>query len=141
MLGRDRPNVLTVYSGYFTTYEERQEEWVKLLHTPFGAYEDSLRADLNRVFADFGFDFDRDVSAVHLYRWGHGMVAPRVGWIFGPPVTDGRGRTVRTESPRHVARRPIGRIAFAAQDSEGAPAIEDAISAVLRASREVASAM
>ena len=43
---------------------------------------------------------------------------------------------MRTESARHVARRQIGRVSFAAQDSEGAPAIEDAIFAGKRTAEE-----
>lgn len=97
-----------------------------MLSTPFGDYETSLRDDMTRVFGPYGFDWDRDVSAVYLYRWGHGMVVPYVGWTFGVPITGPGGQVERTEGPRTIARKQIGRISFGAQDSEGAPAIEDA---------------
>ena len=134
-----RPNVLTVYSGGFVPYEDATQERIKLLNEPFSTYEDALRADLGRIFASPGFDFDNDVDAIHLYRWGHPFVAPYVGWLFGPPVP-GQGSSVqRTLTDRHFARAPIGRISFAAQDSEGNPAIENAIFAGRRAVEEVVS--
>ena len=135
-----RPNVLTFYSGFFTDPNTtRQEERIKLLTTPFSEYEDSLRADMERVFGQFGFDWTRDVSAVFLYRWGHGMVVPYVGWTFGQPTMAPNGQIMRTDGPRTIARRQIGRISFAAQDSEGAPAIEDAIFAGKRTAEETAA--
>jgi spermidine dehydrogenase len=134
-----RPNVLTFYSGFFTDpATTRQEERVKLLTTPFGEYEDSLRDDMTRIFGPYGFDWNRDVSAVYLYRWGHGMVVPYVGWTFGQPTMSPTGQIMRTEGARAIGRRQIGRISFAAQDSEGAPGIEDAIYAGKRTAEEVA---
>jgi hypothetical protein len=65
------------------------------------------------------------------------MVVPYVGWTFGRPTTGPTGQIMRTDGPRTIARQPIGRISFAAQDSEGAPATEDAVYAGLRTSQEV----
>ena len=65
---------------------DQPNERIKLLTTRFSSYEDSLRADLNRVLAGRNFDFDRDVTAVYLYRWGHSMVYPKLGWPFSAPV-------------------------------------------------------
>ena len=48
------------------------------------------------------------------------------------------GQIQRTDGPRTIGRRQIGRISFAAQDSEGAPAIEDAIYAGKRTAEEAA---
>jgi hypothetical protein len=135
-----RPNVLTFYSGFFQDpATHRREERVALLQTPFGDYEASLREDMERVWGPSGFVWDRDVTAVYLYRWGHGMVHPYVGWTFGQPITGPGGQVMRTESDRHRARRQIGRVSFAAQDSEGAPAIEDAIFAGKRTAEETST--
>jgi len=135
-----RPNVLTFYSGFFHNPDtDRRAERVALLTTPFSVYEASLREDMERVFGPFGFDWVRDVSAVYLYRWGHGMVVPDVGWIFGTPTTGLLGQVTRTDGPRAIARRPLGRISFAAQDSEGTPAIESAIFSGRRTAEEVAA--
>ena len=103
--------------------------------TPFAEYEASLREDLGRVLAGADFDFDRDVKAVYVYRWGHALVVPRPGTAFGPPVGQG-GQAVRTPAPRHVARAPLGRISFAGQDVESSPAVESAVGSGLRAATE-----
>jgi hypothetical protein len=133
-----RPNVLTFYAGFFhDPATDRRSERVALLQTPFSEYEDSLREDMERVWGPSGFVWSRDVTAVYLYRWGHGMVHPYVGWTFGQPTMSPTGQIMRTESDRHRARRQIGRVSFAAQDSEGAPAIEDAIFAGKRSAEEL----
>src|SRR5258705_11156764 len=56
-----RQTVLTFYGGNTASVEDQPNERIKLLATPFSSYEDSLRADLNRVLAGRNFDFDRDV--------------------------------------------------------------------------------
>jgi hypothetical protein len=59
---------------------------LQLLQTPFADYEYTLRADLHRALAGTDFDFDRDVTAIYVYRWGHGMVMPTLGFPFGTPT-------------------------------------------------------
>ena len=132
-LDGSRPNVLTVYSGGFGEYTDAAHERANLLNRPFSLYEDALREDLGRIFAGNGFDFDRDVEAIHLYRWGHSLVAAPPNWLFGPSGPQGE----RTAGARQTAREPIGRISFAGQDTEGNPAIENAIFSGLRAAQEV----
>ena len=132
-----RPNVITVYSGGFGAYEDAAAERVNLLNQPFSTYEDALRADFGRIFADHGFDFDLDVDAIHLYRWGHPFVAAGPGWLFGQPVPGQGQQVIRTQTDRHFAREPLGRVSFAAQDAEGNPAIEGAIFSGLRAVQDV----
>jgi len=132
----DRPTVLTFYGGNTAPPGAVTVERVKLLTTPFAEYEQSLREDLLRVLAGSGFDFDRDVIAIYVYRWGHGLVYPRPGLAFGPPQQKD-GKVVRTPSFRHTARQQIGRISIGSQDTEGAPSIESAIGAGLRTAQEV----
>jgi hypothetical protein len=112
-------------------------ERLKLLNTPFSSYEDSLRADLTRILAGTSFDFARDVKAVFVYRWGHGMIYPKPGFVFGAPRVE-QGKPVRTPGPRHLARAQLGRISFAGQDVEGTPSIESAIASGLRTAKEAA---
>jgi hypothetical protein len=133
----DRDRSLTVYGANVFPPDAMYEERVKLLSLPFSEYEQSLREDLNRVLAvaPGGFDFDRDVSAVYIYRWGHGMVFPKLGVPFGPPQMRG-GQAIRTPAGRHVARAPVGRLSFAGQDTESSPAIESAIGSGLRTALE-----
>jgi len=106
---RDRPTVLTFFGGNLAGPEDLPDERFKLLETPFGDYERSLRDDLARVMASTAFDVDRDITAIYLYRWGHGMLLPAPDQVFG--ARD------RKSGPRHIAYAPMGRIAFAGQDT------------------------
>lgn len=130
----NRGAMLTVYGGNELPPEAMPGERFKLLTTPFSEYERSLKTDFTRIFQGTGFDFDRDVSAIHLYRWGHGMVYPKVNFIFG---ADSRPNTPRQESSRHQVRKPLGSIYFAGQDVEGTPSIESAIGSGFRVSQEI----
>jgi len=132
----NRQTVLTFYGGNTASVDDQPNERIKLLTTPFSSYEDSLRADMNRVLAGRNFDFDRDVVAVYLYRWGHSMVFPKPGWPFAAPLNK-NGQAVRVPSARFFARQQIGRISFGAQDVESSPANESAIGAGVRTSGEV----
>lgn len=128
----DRPTVLTFYGGCEAPLHELGDERMKLLHTPFADYEDSLRSDLSRLMRGADFDFDRDVSALFLYRWGHSMLRPPPNWLFGD-TRRADGRLDRSKAPRRVACAPLGPIVFAGQHSEGAPSIESAIGSGRRA--------
>jgi spermidine dehydrogenase len=132
----NRPTVLTFYGGNTAPPEEMPNERIKLLTTPFSSYYNSLRGDMNRIFAGRNFDFDRDVTAVYLYRWGHSMVYPKPGWPFSAPINK-NGQAIRVPSARFYARQQVGRISFGAQDVESSPANESAIGAGLRTSTEV----
>jgi hypothetical protein len=72
----NRKTVLTFYGGNVFDPADMPHERELLLTSPFSKYEDALRNDLNRIFAAQNFDFDdpNQVSAVYLYRWGHGMI-------------------------------------------------------------------
>lgn len=132
---RERPTVLTFYAGNERPPEEMPSERARLLTTPFSEYEDALREDLNRVLAGAGFDFDRDVSDVYVYRWGHALVYPKPGFAFGAP-TGAPGQARRTYAPRHAARAQLGRISFAGQDVESSPAVESALGSGRRVAQE-----
>jgi hypothetical protein len=132
----NRQTVLTFYGGNTASVADQPNERIKLLTTPFSSYEDSLRSDMNRVLVGRNFDFDRDVTAVYLYRWGHSMVYPKPGWPFSSPINK-NGQVIRVPSARFYARQQVGRISFGAQDVESSPANESAIGAGLRTSGEV----
>jgi len=130
---RSRETVLTFYGGNTAPPEQMPAERMRLMTTPFSEYERSLREDLSRIFQGTRFDFNRDVTAIYIYRWGHGMVYPKPNFLFRPHgKTSGHHRF----SARHQAREPIGRISFAGQDTEGTPSIESAIGSGFRAAGE-----
>lgn len=130
---RNRKTVLTFYGGNTAPAEEMPIERMKLMTRPFAEYEQSLREDLSRILVDSDFNFDEDVSAIYIYRWGHGMIYPKPGHLFGKEG----GKEGRSSSPRLLARKQIGRISFAGQDTEGAPSIECAIASGLRCAHEI----
>jgi spermidine dehydrogenase len=126
---RDRPTVLTFFGANTASPAELPAERYKLLNTPFGEYEASLREDLSRLMAGRGFEFDRDVTAVYLYRWGHGTTIPTPRFIFGATGD-------RKMAARRLAAAPLGRISFAGQDTEGTPSVESAMASGARAAIE-----
>ena len=126
---RDRPTVLTFFGGNTAAADELANERYKLLDTPFAEYEQSIREDLPRLMSGTSFDAERDITAIYLYRWGHGLIMPTPGHVFG--TTDRRD-----EAPRRIAIAPLGAISFAGQDTEGTPSVECAIASGKRAAKE-----
>src|SRR4029453_5600475 len=131
----ERATVVTFLGANAAPPEAMPAERYKRLTTPFVDYERSLRDDMGRVLGPRGFEFDRDGGAVHLYRWGHGMIYPKVGWMFSAPL-ERNGGFVRADCARRRAKAPLGRLSFGAQDLEGNPSLECAIAAGSRRSDE-----
>src|SRR5262245_53648698 len=112
-----RANVLTVYAPLIGP-NRRQE----LLTRPIAEYEELILADLEKVVPgarDIATGFD-------MYRWGHAMLAPEKGFVFG--------------AARVGAQTPLGSglISFAHHDVDGLPAFENAVASGYRAADEVA---
>jgi spermidine dehydrogenase len=132
----NRASVLTFYGHTTVPPEEFAAERMKVLTTPFGDYEKSLKDDLSRMLRGTNFDFDRDVSAVFIYRWGHSMILPTTKSIFGN-VRGPEGQLIRDKAPRRIACRPLGPLSFAGQYVEGTPSVESALASGYRAALEV----
>lgn len=109
----DRANVLTVYCPLIGS--GRRSE---LLEQPFAAYEKLILDDLEKVLPGVR----ETVTQLDLYRWGHAMLAPEKGFVFGKPRID--------------SQKPAGRISFACNDVDGLPAFENAVAAGIRAAEE-----
>jgi hypothetical protein len=108
-----RPNVLTIYSPLFGPTARAD-----LQTNPFELYERKLLDDLEKAMPGVtdvitGFD---------IYRWGHAMVSPTKGFVFG--------------ADRVGAQAPLGRISFACTDVDGLPAFENAVAAGYRGANE-----
>lgn len=89
---------------------------------------------MSKLMRKTTFDFDRDVTSISLYRWGHGMIMPTARTVFG----DRHGDIAdRAKGSRRVAFARLGPISFAGQDSEGTPSVESAMSSGRRAAEEV----
>jgi spermidine dehydrogenase len=131
----ERASAITLYGGVNVAPEDLPAERMRLLSTPFASYEQSLKDDLSRIMRGTGFDFERDVAGVFLYRWGHSMILPSTRSIFGS-VRGPDGRLDRSRAPRRVACRPVGPILFAGQYTEGSPSVESAVASGYRAALE-----
>ena len=103
-----------------------------------GDDEASIRADLerarwpqwrDRVLADLRRghpDVESYVERIDVWRWGHAMVKPYPGFLFG--------------GDRDAARAPFGGLHFAHSDVGGLPLFEEAFAAGVRAAEEVLGA-
>lgn len=109
-----RPNTLSCYCPQLAPGARSD-----LLTTPFEVYEEQLLADLELVFPGIR----GTITGVDLYRWGHAMLTPLKGFVFG--------------ASRVGSQAPEGRISFANHDVDGLPAFENAVGSAFRAAGEV----
>lgn len=119
----DRLDAATVWTWY-RAYVEQEPETVRasLLSRSWASLRDEVLADL----APGHEDLERHVVAVDVARWGHAMVRPEPGFLWG--------------GVREAAARPRGRLHFAAADLGGLPLFEEAQWAGVRAAEEVLAA-
>jgi glycine/D-amino acid oxidase-like deaminating enzyme len=120
--GLDRgPTVFTYY--YPLTDEDPRSARERLLSTGRDGWAEVALADLQRAHPDI-----RELTArLDVMRWGHAMVRPRPGFVWG--------------GARAAARRPFGGVHFAHTDLSGIPLFEEAFDNGLRAAEEVLKAV
>lgn len=80
----------------------------QLLATDWAHWRDTVLADLRPAHADI----DARVRSIDVWRWGHAMVRPEPGFLWG--------------GPREAALQSRGRIHFAGADLGGLPIFEEA---------------
>lgn len=112
------PTVLTYYFPYTDSVPEEGRK--KLLATEHGAFSDMVMADLAPAHRDLRERLQR----LDVYRWGHAMVQPRPGFLWG--------------GARAEATKPIGRIHMAHSDLSGLALFEEALHHGVRAAEEIA---
>jgi spermidine dehydrogenase len=97
---------------------------------PFQTLEDRIFDELSRILAPGGFDAQRDIAAITLYRWGHGYA---YGWnsLYDPPAA--------RELPV-LARKRIGNVAIANSDAAWSAYANAAIDQAARAIDELSGA-
>jgi hypothetical protein len=101
---------------------DEREERARLLAAPWEHWRDLCLADLRRAHPDL----DECVTRLDVWRWGHAMVKPVPGFLWG----EARAR----------AARPIGTVHFAHSDLGGMALFEEAHWAGVRAAEEVLAA-
>jgi len=118
--GRDRG--ATVWTWYYPfTDDDAASVRRRLAGAGHAEWAEVVLADLERAHPDV-----RDhVERIDVALWGHGMIRPRVGAMFGGPP----------------AAAPVGRVHFAHTDLSGVALFEEAFDHGLRAAREVAEAL
>jgi phytoene dehydrogenase-like protein len=98
-------------------------ERARVQETPWEGWRDAVLADLVPAHRDL----EERVVSIDVRRWGHAMVRPEPGFLFG--------------GARERAARPLGPVHFAAADLGGLPLFEEAQWAGVRAAEEVLAAL
>ncbi|BFM10305.1 NAD(P)/FAD-dependent oxidoreductase [Simiduia litorea] len=101
----------------------------RLLGLSFADFEREVVNQLTEIFAPFGFDAKRDISAITVNRWPHGYAYEYVD-LFDPVYEPGA-------APHEVARRPFGRLHIGNSDSEAFAYVDGAIDAARRVIDEI----
>ncbi|HMJ16096.1 MAG TPA: FAD-dependent oxidoreductase, partial [Polyangiaceae bacterium] len=118
---RDRgPTIFTYYQPLLEPDPARARSRLsELQHADFC---DAILADLNRAHADL----EECVERIDVWRWGHAMVRPVPGFIWG--------------GARQKAMAPFGRVHFAHSDLSGLALFEEAQDRGVRAAESVLAA-
>lgn len=119
--GRDRGP--TVWTWYYPFPGDARQARSQLAGAGYADWAEVVLADLERAHPDVRGLVDH----LEIAFWGHGMIRPRTGALFG-------GR-------RAELAVPAGRIHFAHTDLSGLALFEEAFDHGLRAAREVAEAL
>ncbi len=119
--GRDfGPTVWTYYLPM--TDDDPAAARRRLVEPGWEDWKDAVVRDLSRAHPDL----ERHLRRLDVCRWGHAMVQPRVGFLFG--------------GARRRAAEPIGRVHFAHSDLSGLALFEEAFFHGVRAADEVVGA-
>lgn len=114
------PPGATIWTWYLPLVEEDEaasHRWLEGLSWREAA--EIVVADLRRAHPDIGECLQR----LDVWRWGHAMIRPRPGFVFGPA--------------RSQASRPLGDVHFAHSDLSGLPLFEEAQYHGVRAAEEI----
>jgi len=82
----------------------------ELLSKSYTDYEKEIVQQMTHMFADYGFNAQRDIAGIVLNRWGHAYISPQPGFHFGK---DGK------DSPKEIVKKAYGRIQFGHSELDG----------------------
>jgi phytoene dehydrogenase-like protein len=123
--GRDRGP--TVWTWYYPFPGDARKARTELAGASYEDWAEVVLADLERAHPDVRGLVDH----IEVAFWGHGMIRPRTGALFGAGRAGGRIDLAV----------PVGRLHFAHTDLSGLALFEEAFDHGLRAAREVAEAL
>ncbi|HET9934333.1 MAG TPA: FAD-dependent oxidoreductase [Polyangiaceae bacterium] len=112
------PSVWTYYRPFWEHAEPEARKILRSLDHATAA--EAVLADLSRAHENL----ESCVERLDVYRWGHAMVTPLPGFIWG--------------EERRSAAAPQGRVVFAHSDLSGLPLLEEAFDRGVSAGEEVA---
>jgi glycine/D-amino acid oxidase-like deaminating enzyme len=124
---RGRERGPTVWTWYYPFPGDARKARTELAGATYDDWAAVVLADLERAHPDVRGLVDH----IEVAFWGHGMIRPRTGALFG-----GGGMTGRLDRAA-----PVGRLHFAHTDLSGLALFEEAFDHGLRAAREVAEAL
>ncbi len=117
----EQDTVWTWYLPIIDSDERAARE--QLLARPWEAWRDAILADLRAVHPNI----DDVVRRIDVWRWGHAMVKPTPGTLFGGGL--------------RAAARPVGKVHLAHSDLSGIALFEEAHWQGTRAAEEILAAM
>jgi hypothetical protein len=112
----DGPTILTYYMPFI---DEPNAARARLAAGDHAALCDAVVSDLSRAHPDL----PQLITRIDVWRWGHAMVRPTPGLIWG--------------AGRMQARQAVGNVHFAHTDLSGVALFEEAHSHGVRAAQEV----
>jgi monoamine oxidase len=117
---RRGPPGATVWTWYLSLVDEDEaaaHRWLEGIGWREAA--DLVVTDLRRAHPDV----EDCIARLDVWRWGHAMIRPRPGFVFG--------------AERRGAARPLGDVHFAHSDVSGLPLLEEAQHHGVRAAEEI----
>ena len=130
-LAPDKPSVLTMYNSFckpgMPIAEQAVAARMHMFSLSYAEIEKHVKEQFTKMFAEGGFDADRDIAGITVNRHGHAYVVTPPGFFFGK---DGK------PAPRDVIREPHGRITFAHAELKGMQMWEGAVHEGERASHQ-----
>jgi spermidine dehydrogenase len=110
----DKPTVMTFYVPFNNPGHPPEVQGAigraELLSKSYADYEKEVVEQMTDMFADHGFDANRDIAGFVLNRWGHAYISPQPGFHFG---RDGKA------APKEIVRRGYGRVQFGHSELTG----------------------
>jgi hypothetical protein len=91
----------------------------ELLSAPWERWADAVVTDLERAHVGFR----EAVESIDVFRWGHAMVRPSVGFVWSPA--------------RRKAAEPLGNLHFAHSELSGKTLVEEAVWHGVRAAEAI----
>ena len=110
----EKPTVMTFYVPFNNPGHPPEVQGAigraELLGKSYADYEKEIVEQMTDMFADHGFDANKDIAGIILNRWGHAYISPQPGFHFGK---DGK------PAPKEIVRRGYGRIQFGHSELTG----------------------